>query len=315
MAKYNEIYKSQMDWQNVFVRTGNFPLDRSSIFSSYEDAVNYAKGDGSDTRGLGKTSYVGQIITVFENDVVSVYKITGKDIMDSDSKTVEIKERGLEELISKEDVNTLIKNNIVSEDFEKEVKDIITETPITSKSVTDFSEATKNVIAETPITSKSVTDFSEATKNVIAEENVMSNKVITDEKITIIGTPLAQIINPNNSLDITINDNTDLRTLLKMLFEQELYPTNVKFIEGTVSHQTTNITVSASLTANTYVEVGTKCIFNAINAPSTTISTTNRKISNITYGYSLENNSMSLTAFKSKSDVKHQLQPVSYRII
>jgi hypothetical protein len=76
MSNYNEIYKSKMDWQNVFVRTGNFPLDRSSIFGSYEDAKKYAKGDGSDSRELGRTSYIGQIITVYENDEVDVYKIT-----------------------------------------------------------------------------------------------------------------------------------------------------------------------------------------------------------------------------------------------
>ena len=64
-----------MDWGNTFVRTGAFPLDRSSMFSSYEDAVAYAKGDGSDSRGLGRTAYVGQVISVYENGKVSVYKI------------------------------------------------------------------------------------------------------------------------------------------------------------------------------------------------------------------------------------------------
>ena len=75
MANYIENFKSKMDWANVFVRTGNFPLDRSSIFSSYNDAVLYASGIGNDSRGLGKTSYVGQILTVYENDEVNVYKI------------------------------------------------------------------------------------------------------------------------------------------------------------------------------------------------------------------------------------------------
>ena len=75
MANYIENFKSKMDWANVFVRTGNFPLDRSSIFSSYDDAVLYASGVGNDSRGLGKTSYVGQILTVYENDEVNVYKI------------------------------------------------------------------------------------------------------------------------------------------------------------------------------------------------------------------------------------------------
>ena len=75
MANYIESFKSKMDWGNTFVRTGAFPLDRSSMFSSYEDAVAYAKGDGSDSRGLGRTAYIGQVISVYENGKVSVYKI------------------------------------------------------------------------------------------------------------------------------------------------------------------------------------------------------------------------------------------------
>lgn len=75
MASYIESYKSKLDWANTFVRTGNFPLDRSSMFDSYADAELYAKGLGNDKRGLGKTSYVGQIISVYENDEVNVYKI------------------------------------------------------------------------------------------------------------------------------------------------------------------------------------------------------------------------------------------------
>lgn len=231
MANYNEIYKSQMDWQNVFVRTGNFPLDRSSIFGSYEDALKYAQGDGSDSRGLGKTSYVGQIIAVYENDTVSVYKINGKDVMDSENKTVEIKERGLEELVTKKQ-----------------------------------------------------------TQGIIAEENIMSDKVITNEKITIIGTPLAQIINPNNDLDITIDDATDLQSLLKILLEKELYPSNIQFIEGTVAPITANPTINADINQNVYVEVGTICYFNRISAPRISFTTTDRKLINIDYGYSLSNN-------------------------
>lgn len=75
MANYIESFKSKMDWGNTFVRTGAFPLDRSSMFSSYEDAAAYAKGDGSDSRGLGRTAYIGQVISVYENGKVSVYKI------------------------------------------------------------------------------------------------------------------------------------------------------------------------------------------------------------------------------------------------
>ena len=68
---------NKLDWALPFQRTGNFPIDRSSMFSSYADAVKYAAGNASnpDSRGLQGSSYVGQIITVFENNIVNVYKI------------------------------------------------------------------------------------------------------------------------------------------------------------------------------------------------------------------------------------------------
>ena len=69
----------------MYNRTSAGPLDRSSMFGSYADAVEYAKGkyiaDGEsvamphDSRQLAGTSYIGQIITVYENDTVTVYKI------------------------------------------------------------------------------------------------------------------------------------------------------------------------------------------------------------------------------------------------
>lgn len=78
MASYIESFASKLDWAMPFQRTGAFPLDRTNMFSSYADAVKYAKGDSSDpdSRGLQGTSYIGQIISVYENDIVTVYKIT-----------------------------------------------------------------------------------------------------------------------------------------------------------------------------------------------------------------------------------------------
>ena len=60
---------TKLNWAHSFERDNAFPLDKSSLFDSYEDAVAYAKGDGSDKRGLGKTAYVGQIIAVFSNSI------------------------------------------------------------------------------------------------------------------------------------------------------------------------------------------------------------------------------------------------------
>lgn len=77
MANYVENFNNKLDWAMPFQRTGKFPIDRTDLFSSYADAVKYAAGNTSDpdSRGLCGTSYVGQIITVIENDVVTVYKI------------------------------------------------------------------------------------------------------------------------------------------------------------------------------------------------------------------------------------------------
>lgn len=76
MASYIEIFKSKLNWANVLQRTAPVPLDRTDLFSSLADATAYAKGDGSDSRGLGGTSFVGQVLTVYENGNVTVYVIT-----------------------------------------------------------------------------------------------------------------------------------------------------------------------------------------------------------------------------------------------
>lgn len=85
MAEYIEnvaAQTSKLDWAFPFERKGQFPLDRSAIFSSLNDATKYATGDGSDERKLGGTSYVGQIISVYEagedgaSAVVNAYIIT-----------------------------------------------------------------------------------------------------------------------------------------------------------------------------------------------------------------------------------------------
>jgi len=68
---------SKLDWAFAFQRTGAFPLDRSSLFSSYVDAEAYARGDKTDERGLGGASYVGQPVSVYDADsnTVNLYII------------------------------------------------------------------------------------------------------------------------------------------------------------------------------------------------------------------------------------------------
>lgn len=93
---------NKLDWAMSFQRTGKFPLDRSSMFASYDDAVAYAKGDGSDSRQIGGTSYVGQVITVFADDVVTVYKINADRTLgevgkatNGDEKSIHLADEGI----------------------------------------------------------------------------------------------------------------------------------------------------------------------------------------------------------------------------
>lgn len=80
MSNYVEASSTNLAWAMPLMRTGKFPLDRSDLFSSYADAVKYAAGntDDPDSRGLCGTSYIGQIITVFENDVITCYVINAE---------------------------------------------------------------------------------------------------------------------------------------------------------------------------------------------------------------------------------------------
>ena len=68
MAQYQEAFTGKLDWAMPFQRSGGFPLDRSSMFESYADALAYAKQDLTDKRKLGATSYVGQLVVVYGND-------------------------------------------------------------------------------------------------------------------------------------------------------------------------------------------------------------------------------------------------------
>ena len=84
MAEYIENVleqTSKLDWAMPFQRTGAFPLDRSTLFSSLADAQAYAKGDGSDERSLGGAAYVGQVISVFEGGVATAYLIANKGVL------------------------------------------------------------------------------------------------------------------------------------------------------------------------------------------------------------------------------------------
>lgn len=84
MAKIltEEILKAlkKFDLPKGYQRTGEFPLDPSSVFASKADADLYAAG-GADSRGLSGTRYVGQLIAVVENNITSLYTVEANDTL------------------------------------------------------------------------------------------------------------------------------------------------------------------------------------------------------------------------------------------
>ena len=84
MAKIltEEILKAlkKFDLPKGYQRTGEFPLDPSSVFSSKADADLYAAG-GADSRGLSGTRYAGQLIAVVENGTTALYTVESNDTL------------------------------------------------------------------------------------------------------------------------------------------------------------------------------------------------------------------------------------------
>ena len=70
----------KFDLPKGYQRTGEFPLDPSSVFASKADADLYASG-GADSRGLSGTRYAGQLIAVVENGVTTLYTVESNDTL------------------------------------------------------------------------------------------------------------------------------------------------------------------------------------------------------------------------------------------
>ena len=84
----------KIDWPGALQRSDAFPLDRSSVFSSIEDAKKYITGEAADERKLGATSYAGQIISVLDTVEVNGKKVSQirpylvQGIFDTDGKII-----------------------------------------------------------------------------------------------------------------------------------------------------------------------------------------------------------------------------------
>lgn len=118
-----------------------------------------------------------------------------------------------------------------------------------------------------------------------ASSKVNTDKVLVVNTIPVAGGPLSDLLNKAGITEI--NKDDDLQTVLMNLFTKEIYPANLVFTEGTIKS-----TVPApimTINKSGLIEVGTVVTVSAITITAGNKTTTDRKYSGFTYGYSLAN--------------------------
>lgn len=120
---------------------------------------------------------------------------------------------------------------------------------------------------------------------ITVETEVNTEAVKTTNEIPVAGGPLASLL---NSAGITsISSDTNLQDLFMTLFTKELWPGSLTFTEGT-SKATISVP-SFTLSSTGLVEVGTPITISDTTLSAAVASSTPRKYSEFTYGYSAAN--------------------------
>lgn len=120
---------------------------------------------------------------------------------------------------------------------------------------------------------------------ITVETEVNTEAVKTTNEIPVAGGPLASLL---NSAGITsISSDTNLQDLFMTLFTKELWPGSLTFTEGT-SKATISVP-SFTLSSTGLVEVGTPITISDTTLSVAVASSTPRKYSGFTYGYSAAN--------------------------
>ena len=118
-----------------------------------------------------------------------------------------------------------------------------------------------------------------------ASSKVNTDKVFVVNTIPVAGGPLSDLLNKAGITEI--NKDDDLQTVLMNLFTKEIYPANLVFTEGTI--KSTVPAPTMTINKSGLIEVGTVVTVSAITITAGNKTTTDRKYSGFTYGYSLAN--------------------------
>ena len=251
---YTEVVDKQILWKAPFKRDEAFPLDRSSVFTSYDEMEDYAKATKENPHSKG-IPYVGQVVAVSDANGVKVYSI--ENVGETPSfKSLEAQ---------------------YSEGLGIDIND---NNEITVKIANPDDAGYEN--------------FIEKDNFGLSVKSINTNKTVTSSAIRIEGGPLAndeikeafKIETENGETKYEIPAETSIQEILRKLLCVEKYPAvNANTPSFTVSITPPSIKTSVG-NSGVLVEVGSSILFNEIKANSVSITTTDPKVSTFTYGYS-----------------------------
>lgn len=249
MSNTNNTNK-QLKWDVTFKRSGDFPLDRSSIFETYDEAINYV--NGSDTRK--GVPYLGQVITILRKSEDKTYDDSGvyviKQLPNEGNEFKSIIERA-GEVIGGDAISIADGNQI----------DIV------------LNDDVKNFITKDD--------------KGLAVTSVDADKTTTSKEIQIEGGPLASAANEVFGGKV-IPSGTSIEDILTKLLCREIYPTPTSYL-GSCSFSSSAPNLSSSnATKNSLVEIGTTITFNTITAKNVTATINNPYVGKFTNGYRTE---------------------------
>ena len=248
--------QKQLQWDVTFKRTSNLPLDRSSIFNDYQEAMNYVNGLDNNKKGV---PYLGQVFTILNNtsdsyDESGVYVI--KELPDENNGYHGKIERA-GEIVGGDAISVADGNQV----------------DIKLDNTTDKNFITKN-------------------EEGLAVTGIDANKTTTTKNIQILGGPLAKLFENAGITFSDITAGTSVEEIFMNLLCQEEWPSPTPD-NGTCSFKI-NGAPSISVSGGTYsdgslIEIGTPITIDQITAKQVTTNTIRKpSIKNIEWGYRTE---------------------------
>lgn len=248
---YEQVITKEMEWKVPFKRDNAFPLDRSSIFTSKEEAENYIRATAEAPHSKG-VPYIGQTIAVSyideetSEEYLDIYKVTKTGDGATMSPIIDLGESlyydnnnklGIKIVDTKTSYNALTTDNTGA-----------LTVPMMDVKATKITEDI--VIKDGPLAS-------------IAEQAYPGGKVPA---------------------------NTSIEDFLKSLLCVEIWP-NATANTSNYTLSLSNVSVTHSLGTSTIGVVDDNIKFNKVNAKEVTINNrTNPTVKTFTYGYSNEIN-------------------------